>query len=103
MRRLFLLLACLPAIASADLAYKLTPDLPAKSIRVALTLDKADSQVEMRIPPWCPGFYFLLNYQDKISGVKATDAQGKLLTVTKKDSRGWLVANPSKGLVTFSY
>jgi predicted metalloprotease with PDZ domain len=103
MKRLSLILLALPALAAADLNYQLKPDLAAKSVRVAVQLDEADDKVEMRIPAWCPGFYFILDYQKKISKVKATDEAGKPLEVVRKDERGWAVSNPRKGPITFSY
>jgi predicted metalloprotease with PDZ domain len=99
----FAALFMLPAAAFADLHYTLKPDLPAQSIQVALTLDEAAEEVEFRIPAWCPGFYFILNYQDKISDVRATGPGGNELQIERSDSRGWKVANPDKGAVTISY
>ncbi|MFY9235356.1 MAG: hypothetical protein WAO58_12965 [Fimbriimonadaceae bacterium] len=105
MRKLPLLLLALPSLAVADLHYWVRPDLPAKSIRVAVKIDDAKEREELRIPAWCPGFYFLLEYQKKISDVRATGADGAVLSVSPKpgDPRAWIVENPSQGPVTFSY
>ncbi len=103
MKRLLAALFLLPAFAHANLAYTLKPEPSARSIRVSLTLDQAEARQEFRIPAWCPGFYTILNYQQKMSNIRATDAKGKELTVVKSEDRLWTVDNPSKGTVTFSY
>ncbi|HVL39665.1 MAG TPA: PDZ domain-containing protein [Fimbriimonadaceae bacterium] len=103
MKWLLPILAALPAFAQGDVHYTLTPDLPARSVRISLRLDDAKAQEELRIPAWCPGFYFIQNYQNKISDVRATDASGKELKVGKRDARAWVIENPAQGPITFSY
>ncbi len=96
----------LAAAARAELKYTLTPDPRARSIRVTLTLDSTEqTQQEFRIPAWCPGFYFLQNYERKISDVRATDAGGNALAVRKSpsDPRSWEVDNPNCEKMTLSY
>lgn len=105
MRKLAFLVLALPAFAAADLHYWMRPDIPSKAIRVAVRIDDAKATEELRIPAWTPGFYFLLDYQKKITAVRATDVSGKELVVKRKegDSRAWIVANPAEGPVTLSY
>lgn len=103
MKRLLLLVLLAPLAAAAQVSYYLRPDLPSGSVRVAIRLEKASDREEFRIPAWCPGFYFILQYQDDISDFRATDGQGRKLTVTKSDSRGWVVSNPAKGAISVSY
>ncbi len=103
MRRLFLLVFLAPLCSWAEIRYSLTPDPGAKSIRIAIQVEDPGKLPAFRIPAWCPGFYFLLKYQDKISDIRATDPEGKPLTVSHPDPRVWKVANPSGGAVTLTY
>ncbi len=96
-------LALGPVLAAADLQYTLEP-IPDKGIlHVTLTVDKADPVEKFRIPAWCPGFYFLLNFEKKIQHVKATDAAGGELAVTSPDPREWDVKSVGGSSVTLSY
>jgi predicted metalloprotease with PDZ domain len=92
----------LAAVASAELSYVIEPEPAAGMLRVALKLTSAEPQVKFRIPAWCPGFYSIKNYQNKISDVKVTDAKGNSLPITHTDPRQWVVDNP-KTAVTLSY
>ncbi len=96
-------LAALSAVACADAWYTLQVDPPAQSVRVSVTIDKPGDAPEFRIPAWCPGYYMLLRYQEKVSGVSAVDASGRALKVRPTGSRGWSVENPAKGAVTLRY
>jgi predicted metalloprotease with PDZ domain len=103
MRLLFAALAVLPAFAYADIHYRLTPETAARGVRVQIQVPEAAEQVEFRIPAWCPGFYFILNYQDKISDVVATTPEGERLTIERPDPRVWRAVNPAGGPVHLSY
>ena len=103
MKRLLLALAALPYLAFAQVDYTLEPDVPAEMVRVSLRVEAPGAKPEFRLPAWCPGWYVLTDCQRKISGVKATDSAGAQLQITLKDSRGWVVDNPSQGAVVFSY
>ncbi len=103
-RRALLTLALLPAIAAADLHYTLAPEPQHKSVRVTIVVEKPNATETFRIPAWCPGFYFLLNYEKKISDFKAVDGAGKELAVEHGfDPRQWTVKDPSKKPITISY
>lgn len=97
------LVGLVPCLCRADLKYTVSPDVEQKKFKVTIKLDKVDDKVEFRIPAWCPGFYTLLRYQDKISEFVAMDDQGAALTVKHADPRGWVVANPAKSDVTITY
>lgn len=106
MKRLIALLLLAPAIALADLDYTLTPMPQAQSLRVTLTLDATEPEQSFRIPAWCPGFYFLLPYHEKVFDVRATAEGGAELRVSRdpaKEPRAWTVGNPSGGKMTLSY
>jgi predicted metalloprotease with PDZ domain len=97
------LLALLPFSASADIRYRVTPLPKERVINVDMALDVAKAMQEFRIPAWCPGFYFIQHYQDKISGISAMSEAGAKLTISRTDTRGWLVSNPTGGGLTVHY
>lgn len=98
------MLFALPVLAPADIYYTLTPEPANKSIRVSMRMDAPAGRVTYRIPAWCPGFYFLQNYQHKISAVQVLDANNRTLNlVSDTDTRAWSVDNPAKGAITISY
>lgn len=104
MKRLFAACALLPAWAVAQVDYTLNVNAPGKSISVSVRVAQTNASQEFRIPAWCPGFYFLQNYEKKIFDVAASGENGEKLEVTTgADARGWKVANPTQGPVTFSY
>jgi predicted metalloprotease with PDZ domain len=103
-RALAWILLFAPALGSAEIAYTLAPVPGAGQARIAIVAPKAGPRPEFRIPAWCPGFYFIQRYQEKISDFRATDANGASLGVRRADDqRGWIVENPSEGDVTVSY
>lgn len=103
MRTVTLALFLLPTLAAADIKYTLTPIPASKAVAVTVTPDKPGASEIFRIPAWCPGFYFLQSYPDKMFDVKATDATGKALTIEKVDKDSWKVSNPDRKAITFSY
>src|SRR5690348_7075611 len=89
-----------PAAAFSDVHYTLTPDVASKSVSVSVTPDNTDDKIAFRVPSWTPGYYVILKYQDKVSGVKATDEGGKPLQISHEDPRQWIVSNPNHSKVT---
>lgn len=100
---LFALAALAPGFAQAELRYTLEPEPAAQSIRVSLTLSESKAKEEFRIPRWCPGFYFLLNYPQKLSDFRATDPDGTPLTANMTEPGVWVVDNPSGKPISVSY
>ncbi|HWA82079.1 MAG TPA: hypothetical protein VG820_01495 [Fimbriimonadaceae bacterium] len=97
-------LALAPAFCFADVKYTLTPEPSNRTVRVTITIDDPKEEESFRIPAWCPGFYFLLQYQDKISEFKAVDPTGAPLKVDhSQDVRQWTVSDPDKKPITVSY
>lgn len=102
-RRLFsFLFLGLSTCSWADIEYSIEPEPAAKTLRVSMRLDAGEKQ-ELRIPAWCPGFYFLQKYQEKISDVIATDEAGQRLAISRPDARAWLVSNPTKSAIRVTY
>lgn len=97
------LLALLPALAIADVRYTLQPQPASGAVRVSMSIDSTSPTTTFRIPAWCPGFYFLLKYQDKITNFTARDSGGKQLEVRRGDDpRAWTVVGGA-GEITVSY
>lgn len=66
-------------------------------------MDSKKSSETFHLPAWVPGYYLVLNNQQRISGFKATDADGKALKVEHGDSRTWTVLNPARTQINVSY
>lgn len=103
MRRLALFsLLFASAYARADLSYTLTPEPTSGSIAISVKLTSTEPSVRFRIPAWCPGFYQIRSYHEKIYDVRATSESGKALDVTQPDFRSWQVNNPGEP-ITLTY
>lgn len=99
-----LALAVLSTASFADVYYTISPEPQNGQLRVTIKVDNPGTSEAFRIPAWCPGFYFLQDYQKKISDFKATDDGGVPLTVDHAaDPRLWTIANPEKKAFTVSY
>jgi predicted metalloprotease with PDZ domain len=103
LRRWLCLLFLCPVWAAADIHYTLQPNPKAHAVEVSISLDKGPTKQEFRIPAWCPGFYFIENYQTQISAVNATGAKGEKLSISHDDPRAWVVDNPTGNPLTMSY
>jgi len=53
----------LPGSALADVDYTVKVDFPTQSIDVSIHVDHGQPEQLFRIPAWCPGFYFIEQYQ----------------------------------------
>lgn len=99
---LFALALSAAAFSQADIYYTAKPDPESRSLQVSVTFDNPSDQPVFHIPAWAPGFYYLLNFQNKISNVHADGMNGTSLSV-RQDGGRWLIDNPSKGPVTVTY
>lgn len=99
MRLWLAFLALVPAWAQATIHYKIKPDPGARNVRVEVRAE-AKGRTTFTIPAWCPGFYFILNYQDKMSDVGFTDASGKAIPF-ERQQRSWTIDH--SGPVTMAY
>src|SRR4051812_44127413 len=104
MKRIFFLLLFAPVLAAADIHYTLAPEPVAGDVAVTVTADSSGDKESFVMPAWVPGFYVILHHERTVTAVKATDANGKPLTIEKQtDPRTWVVDNPSHSRITFSY
>ncbi|HRI45117.1 MAG TPA: hypothetical protein PLL78_01580 [Fimbriimonadaceae bacterium] len=102
MRILALAFFALPSLALADVHYTLRTEPASQTIRVSVRMDDAAPNTVFRIPAWCPGFYSIKAYQEKISDVRAVNGDGKALEIRRPDERAWQVAN-ERGPITLNY
>lgn len=59
-----------------------------------------ESEMEIAMPVWSPGFYVQQNYADDVSDVSAKTPDGKTLDVRSSSSNRWAIsANPQKATV----
>lgn len=106
MRRIFVLLTSLFALsgfAFSDVNFRVRPNPAAKTFGIRMEITNASDVEKVSIPAWCPGFYFLLDYEKSIFDVNATTPEGAKLTVKKVGARSWEVQNPAKTPVTVTY
>ncbi|MBX7135288.1 MAG: hypothetical protein K1X67_21680 [Fimbriimonadaceae bacterium] len=98
----FSVLSLMPTLALATIHYVVQPDPGGQKINVTIRVDKSGPNTAFRIPAWCPGFYTLKNYQEKISDVRFVDGQGKAVEFKRPDPRVWQAANTG-GPLTMTY
>ena len=98
-----MLAAMVRATSWADLHYTVKPFPSSKTYGIHLEITNAKETETVRIPAWCPGFYFILDYEKKLSDVKILDPDGNGLKFKWVDSRGFVVQNPNKTAVTINY
>jgi predicted metalloprotease with PDZ domain len=104
MKRFLALLLFAPAFACADIHYTLAPHPETGDVAVTVTANNQADQAKFVMPAWVPGFYVILHHEKTVADVKATDGNGKPLTIeAQADPRAWVVDDPSHSPITFSY
>jgi predicted metalloprotease with PDZ domain len=63
----------------------------------------AGEVTDFQIPAWRPGRYIIQRYAGAVSGFRATDDKGNVLTCHKTDRDTWQVSNPVEGKITIQY
>ncbi|HLO98401.1 MAG TPA: hypothetical protein VK171_07395 [Fimbriimonas sp.] len=90
------LAACLGVCAFADVEYTVRAVPAAKTFAVSMTVTNPGETEKFNIPAWCPGFYFLLDYNRRISDVAALDENGGKLRIQWAGGHSFTVFNPEK-------
>jgi predicted metalloprotease with PDZ domain len=98
-----LFLGALPLLSFADVKYNVRVNPAAKNLSVRMQIDGAKESETVRIPAWCPGFYFLLDYEKALFDVNAVNLAGKKLATKKLDSRAIQISNPTKEPIVITY
>lgn len=96
-------IALISVAAAATISYKVTLDIPARSIAVSMTIPNAAKDLVVSIPAWCPGFYFPQNYEKKIYDMHAVDEAGAPIQTTSNVPRSWKLSNELGANVTINY
>lgn len=91
------------AIAHADIEYNVKPNPASKSFAIRMTITNPQKTETVRIPAWCPGFYFILDYDKQLYDFHPYDSDGNQLKVQKVDSRGYKIDDPDQKPITISY
>lgn len=110
--RLFSLFTTAVALASSLAAQENTPIVHV--IRLATAADQivevqttipptGETEFELVMPVWSPGFYVQQNYAEQVSDVSAKSATGQTLTVRQSASNRWSITTPPDQAVSFSY
>lgn len=89
--------------AFADVDYTVRPVPAAKTYAVSMKLSNPGETERFNIPAWCPGFYFLLDYNRRIYDVAATGDDGARLKIQWSGGHMFTVYNPTKTKFTVSY
>ena len=97
------LLGALASLSFADVKYNVRVNPAAKNLTVRMQIDGAKETETVRIPAWCPGFYFLLDYEKALFDVNVVNLAGKKLATKKLDARAIQISNPSKEPVVVTY
>lgn len=94
----------LAVVSQAQIDYRVAVEPTARAVRVGVTFPNAKEKETFRIPAWCPGFYFILNYQNSMYDVRALDPSGRALKMSfLREKRAWEVQNPKKTPISFQY
>lgn len=89
--------------AFADVEYTVRPVPAAKTFAVSMTVTNPAESEKFNIPAWCPGFYFLLDYNRRISDVTALTEDGAKLKVQWSGGHSFTVSNPDKVKFNVNY
>lgn len=100
---LFLALIAFPSSLLADVRYTMAPDVATGTVRISVSVDDTHDKVAFHIPAWVPGYYLILQNQDKLGNFSAVDGNGGKLDVERTDLRTWTVSNPTRSKITLSY
>lgn len=70
---------------------------------MALKFQAKEAGQVLHIPAWDPGYYLILNHQDNIANIRATDEKGENIPISKSGERDWTLQNKADEEVTVSY
>lgn len=92
-----LLAASLFAQAELSVTYTLHPDVENREIDITMEIAGIEgNSIDIAIPDWSPGFYRLRNYEENISGLKVTDADGEPIEFAPVTPNIWRVEDPGE-------
>lgn len=104
LRTLFLfVLFVIARFGYSDVNYVVSPNLASMSFSVRMEVTNAKELETIRIPAWCPGFYFILDYEKRIFDLNVLNQKGERLRFKRLDSRSIQVSNPLKEPIVLLY
>jgi predicted metalloprotease with PDZ domain len=68
-----------------------------------MQIDGAKDSETVSIPAWCPGFYFLLDYEKALFDVNVVNLAGAKLATKKLSARSIQISNPTKEPIVVTY
>jgi predicted metalloprotease with PDZ domain len=98
-----MLMLAVYAVSWADLHYTVKPYPSSRTFGIHMEITNAKETETVRIPAWCPGFYFILDYDKSLSSVVVLDPDGNPLKFRWLNSRGFVIQNPNKTPITINY
>jgi predicted metalloprotease with PDZ domain len=98
MKRFLFLALLVPTLSAAQVHYTLETMPETKDIAVTITTDNKADKIAYFLPAWVPGFYVILNHQQNIFDVTATDSTGQALKIDPQANPSeWVVDPPRTG------
>lgn len=99
----FLCASSLAAFCAADVSYNVRVNPAARSLSMRMQIDGAKDAETVSIPAWCPGFYFLLDYEKALFDVNVVNLAGAKLATKKLSARSIQISNPTKEPIVVTY
>jgi predicted metalloprotease with PDZ domain len=99
----FLCASSLAAFCAADVSYNVRVNPAARSLSMRMQIDGAKDSETVSIPAWCPGFYFLLDYEKALFDVNVVNLAGAKLATKKLSARSIQISNPTKEPIVVTY
>jgi len=101
---LFILLSSFQ-LFSQEINYKLHMSKPQNHyFQVEMELNNfKESELEVKMPVWAPGSYLVREFAKNVDLVKATDENGKILSVKKKSKNTWAISKGKAKKIKVKY
>jgi len=90
--------------ASSTVSFSVTPDLTQHLFHVVMSLENIHGDtILLKMPAWTPGYYQLLHFADRVTGLTAADSGGAQLTTVRSGRNGWKVASANARKIQITY
>jgi predicted metalloprotease with PDZ domain len=96
--------SCTVFAQTKPLKYSLSfPKTSDHYVHVELTIEHwNDDSLVLKMPEWTPGYYQLMNFAQKVEGVKLMDPKGNPIPV-ERSGNSWRINNTKNKSITISY
>jgi len=99
----FLLLSLSASLVSAEIRYTVQPLPDQNRIKVQVQLDSKKGALELQMPNWSPGAYFLSAPARNVQDFRIVNANGAPLSAEKPNDFTWKATLASAGKLTAEY